>query len=249
MSPSQTAGPRRDPAGGVADQLLGLLLREHAPDDVHQLLTRAVLAAVPAADAVSVTTATPAATTSSAWTGLLAHELDEAQRVAGAGPVITAARTAQAQLLPDVRADERWPQFRAAAVRQGALGCAALPVPVPVEGLGVALALYACDADVIGEQAVAALVAELPAVGVVLANVHEYARARAEVDQLREAVAHRAVIEQAKGMLAARTGVTPEEAFGQLRVLSSHTNTKVRTLAQQVVDRTLPEELLASLER
>lgn len=249
MSPSQAADPRRDPAGGVADQLRGLLLREHSPDDVHQLLTRAVLTAVPAADAVSLTTATPAATTSSAWTGLLAHELDEAQRVAGAGPVVTAARTAQDQLLPDVRTDDRWPQFRAAAVRQGALSCAAVTVPVPVEGLGVALGLYSCDADALGERATAALAAELPAVGVVLANVHEYARARTEVDQLREAVTHRAVIEQAKGMLAARTGVTPEEAFGQLRVLSSHTNTKVRTLAQQVVDRTLPEDLLAALDR
>lgn len=249
MSPSQTADPRRDPAGGVADQLLGLLLRESSPEDVQRLLTRAVLAAVPAADAVSVTVATPSGTTSAAWTGLMAHELDDAQRVAGAGPCITAARTAQAQLLPDVRGDDRWPQFRAAAVRQGTLSCAALPVPVPVEGLGVALGLYASAADALTDAATAHLVDELPVVGVALANVHEFTRARAEIDQLREAVAHRAVIEQAKGMLAARTGVTPEEAFGQLRILSSHTNTRVRALAQQVVDRTLPEELLASLER
>ncbi|SDG89448.1 GAF and ANTAR domain-containing protein [Klenkia brasiliensis] len=249
MTPSQAADPRRDPAGGVADQLLGVLLRDCSPDDVQRLLTRAVLAAVPAADAVSVTVATPAGTTSAAWTGLLAHELDEAQRVAGSGPCTTAARTAQPQLLPDVRTDDRWPQFRAAAVRQGALSCAALPVPVPVEGLGVALGLYASAAGALTEETTGHLDGELRAVGVVLANVDEFARARAEVDQLREAVAHRAVIEQAKGMLAARTGVTPEEAFDQLRVLSSHTNTKVRALAQQVVSRTLPEELLTALER
>jgi hypothetical protein len=45
------------------------------------------------------------------------------------------------------------------------------------------------------------------------------------------------VIEQAKGVLMARTGCQPDEAFDILRRASQRTNVKVRDLAQDVVNR------------
>ncbi|MCO7218375.1 ANTAR domain-containing protein [Klenkia sp. PcliD-1-E] len=59
---------------------------------------------------------------------------------------------------------------------------------------------------------------------------------RAEVRQLREALAYRAVIEQAKGVLMAVHGCTAEAAFQILADQSQHTNTKVREVAQQLMD-------------
>ena len=52
----------------------------------------------------------------------------------------------------------------------------------------------------------------------------------------------RAVIEQAKGILMAVYRVSPEQAFGVLRWRSQETNTKLRSLAKQVIDEvaTLP---------
>jgi hypothetical protein len=50
-----------------------------------------------------------------------------------------------------------------------------------------------------------------------------------------EVTASRSVIDEAKGVLMGRYGLSDVEAFNVLRVLSSHTNCKVRALAQQLV--------------
>lgn len=61
------------------------------------------------------------------------------------------------------------------------------------------------------------------------------ARLRKERDGLRLAMRNRAVIEQAKGILSERLGVSPEEAFAQLHELSTHSNVKVSELAAALV--------------
>lgn len=53
--------------------------------------------------------------------------------------------------------------------------------------------------------------------------------------QIRASDAHRAVIDQAMGITAARTGVSLEEAFEMLRGASMRSNVKLRTLAERVV--------------
>ena len=58
---------------------------------------------------------------------------------------------------------------------------------------------------------------------------------RAELSGLREAMGRRAVIEQAKGMLAERESITVDEAFTLLRNHSRGTGTKLREVAQDVV--------------
>jgi len=60
-------------------------------------------------------------------------------------------------------------------------------------------------------------------------------RLRKERDGLRRAMRNRAVIEQAKGILAERLSVAPEEAFTQLIELSTHSNVKLAELAAALV--------------
>jgi AmiR/NasT family two-component response regulator len=55
--------------------------------------------------------------------------------------------------------------------------------------------------------------------------------------QLQEALTSRAVIDQAKGMVMARNGVSADEAFTVLRTTSQRENRKLRDLAQEMVDR------------
>jgi hypothetical protein len=50
------------------------------------------------------------------------------------------------------------------------------------------------------------------------------------------AIASRSVIDEAKGVLMGRYGLCADEAFDVLRVLSSHTNCKIRTLATQLIE-------------
>jgi PAS domain S-box-containing protein len=60
----------------------------------------------------------------------------------------------------------------------------------------------------------------------------------AEVEQMWEAMASRATIEQAKGMLMSTLGCGPDTAFDTLRRQSQDTNVKLRTVAETLVGST-----------
>jgi anti-anti-sigma regulatory factor len=57
---------------------------------------------------------------------------------------------------------------------------------------------------------------------------------REEVEQLRQAIASRPVIDQARGILMATQGCTSDEAWAILRHASQLSNTKLRTVAAAV---------------
>jgi hypothetical protein len=58
---------------------------------------------------------------------------------------------------------------------------------------------------------------------------------QAEIEQLRTAMASRAVIEQAKGVLMLLTGCNERAAFDLLTHISSHTHRKVRDISTELV--------------
>jgi len=66
--------------------------------------------------------------------------------------------------------------------------------------------------------------------------VHAKSELQLVAAQLREALTSRATIDQAKGVLMARLGVSADEAFARLIALSNQLNVKLRDLAQLVVD-------------
>jgi PAS domain-containing protein len=75
---------------------------------------------------------------------------------------------------------------------------------------------------------------------------------QAEVTQLRTAMASRATIEQAKGILMLLTSCSEQVAFELLAHMSSHTHRKVREVAQSIADSAsghapLPADLRAIL--
>jgi response regulator NasT len=57
-----------------------------------------------------------------------------------------------------------------------------------------------------------------------------------EVQDLRQALADRKLIERAKGMLMAAEGVTEAEAFGRLRGRSQDQRVRMSQVAQQIID-------------
>jgi hypothetical protein len=58
---------------------------------------------------------------------------------------------------------------------------------------------------------------------------------QAEVDQLKEAVASHAVVDQAIGMVVALGRVTPDQGWEVLKEVSQHTNIKLRTIAEMIL--------------
>jgi ANTAR domain len=85
----------------------------------------------------------------------------------------------------------------------------------------------------------AVVTAELVSTGVELAN------RELEVAQLRQALANRVWIEQAKGVLAATRGVSPDAAFQQLREQARSSSRRLADLAREVVQAAQRERVAA----
>jgi len=73
----------------------------------------------------------------------------------------------------------------------------------------------------------------------------ELANHQVEVAQLRQALASRVWIEQAKGMVAATHGVTLDQAFQQLRGRARSSSRKLAEVAQEVVQQVQHERIAA----
>jgi GAF domain-containing protein len=98
-----------------------------------------------------------------------------------------------------------------------------------------ALTLYSCSGRFSEEdERLGSLIAAQGAIG--MTNVQTYLEARRTVDQLRQAVASRDIIGQAKGILMSREDCTAEEAFDMLRRASQRLNHKLRDVAEQIVE-------------
>jgi signal transduction protein with GAF and PtsI domain len=87
--------------------------------------------------------------------------------------------------------------------------------------------------------ALAVVTAELVSTAVELAN------REVEVAQLRQALASRVWIEQAKGVLVTTRGVSPDAAFQQLRKRARSSSRKLADLAQEVVQEAQRERIAA----
>lgn len=148
------------------------------------------------------------------------------------GPSSQALATGLPVAVADVMRDTRWPRYAAAAVRHGVRSV--LIVPVQVEGGVVLLGLYGVRPGVFaGQETLTDLLREQ--VSVVLANIWEFDDVRTGAAQMREAMAGRALIDQAKGIIMQAGGCSAEEAFEELRRLSQHHQVKVADLARLLV--------------
>lgn len=73
-----------------------------------------------------------------------------------------------------------------------------------------------------------------------------------EIGQLQEAVVSHTVVDQAIGVVIALGRLRPDQGFGVLREVSQRTNTRLRQIAELIVDwaggEQLPDEIRAALD-
>jgi response regulator NasT len=74
-----------------------------------------------------------------------------------------------------------------------------------------------------------------PAIGLAMRRFSELQALRKESSDLRQALADRKIIEQAKGLLMKLTGADEKDAFRRLRELASERNQKLIEAAQNIV--------------
>ncbi len=156
------------------------------------------------------------------------HELIE-------GPCMTCMQSRRPVVSGSLGCDDRWPRFGGRVARLGVHSALSMPLLVGDQVIG-AINAYAYNRDAFAEHAVqqASQFAGPAAVAVCNAKVLSDARDRAV--QLQRALVNRAVIDQAIGILRARTGGSAEEAFDQLTRLSQAENTKLKLVAERVVE-------------
>jgi GAF domain-containing protein len=159
--------------------------------------------------------------------------LDAIQRRHREGPYLDAVRDRDTVRVDDLTTDTRWPNFQREALAQTPIRSAlTYPLVADHQLLG-ALTFYAEQPH--------SFDADAQRLGFVYATHAALAwnAVRREV-QLREALASRDIIGQAKGMLMERHQISGDEAFSLLRRLSQQSNTRVAEIARRLVDAAPP---------
>lgn len=237
----QTAPTAREDAPDAMRAIAELCRLEVGSSGVRDVLDRAavlVSQAVPGADHASVSLGDPLAPTQTASSSAKAQRLDGLQLAAGHGPSMTAWEEA---LSCSARSD-------GVGSSEVALGAGEHPasavdghvaVAVPAfsgtEPVGV-LTVYGHDAEALGTDVARDRIAVFAsAVAALVDHARHVEDLRLTAEQLESAMASRAGIEQAKGMVAAWLGCSVEEAFALLSRLSQDRNVKLREVAGFVV--------------
>lgn len=161
--------------------------------------------------------------------------VDADQYEAGSGPCLHAARTGEVVRVDSVQAERRWPRFADTAREENIHSFLAVPLSTERRRFG-SLNLYGEAPSAFTESDVDTAVGLTAMLSEVLGDYDRFDTLRSEVQGLREAMAHRGPIEQAKGILMAVHGVSADEAFQVMVERSQHTNRKVRDLAVELIE-------------
>jgi signal transduction protein with GAF and PtsI domain len=170
--------------------------------------------------------------------------LEQVQHDLGEGPCLAAFTEDRVVAVEDLRSELVWDRLATVAGQLRVCGVLSVPVRLAEQPVGT-LDVYATQprawstGEVEALGALAVVTAELVSTGVELAN------REVEVAQLRQALANRVWIEQAKGVLIASQGVNPDQAFEQLRKQARSSSRKLADLAQEVVQAAQRERIAA----
>ncbi|MET0135321.1 MAG: GAF and ANTAR domain-containing protein [Kibdelosporangium sp.] len=166
------------------------------------------------------------------------------------GPCVECVRTGQPVSSGDLSADiPRWPRFAAAAQASGFAAAHVLPMRLRREVIG---ALSLLNTQPGGLDPMSAQLGQALADVATIGILHQRTVGQAEIvtEQLQTALNTRVIIEQAKGMLAARSGdLSTEQAFHAMRGYARAHNQSLSELARRVIDGTASTEAIVTNAR
>lgn len=197
-------------------------------------LVAVVKAHVTQCDEVGVTVVVDERARTAAYTTALTLEIDAVQYAVGDGPCLDAYRNDRENRVDMAGAKERWPLFAARAQDLGMGALMALPLGSNGEVVG-ALNLYARDPRALDDLDATAVRMAARRCAEAIGAATEIIGARSLAQQMEQAMASRAVIEQAKGVLMGLRGLDESAAFELIRTASQNRNIKVRHLCQRIV--------------
>jgi GAF domain-containing protein len=221
-------------AGSAAAELLQLLLATEDITDFLDELATLTTKVLPGELSCGITVRRGRGATTMASSDTRASQVDEIQYSHNEGPCLHALATGQVTVVDDLASDDRWGGYQMPALGHGVRSSLSLPLHTDSEVVG-ALNIYATRPGTFGppEQLVGGRFADEASRALTLAvRLAERSEMSAH---LQAALASRAVIDQALGMIMSQNRCSPDEAFGVLRTASQNRNVKLRDIAAEMV--------------
>jgi len=221
--------------------LRDLFAAEEPLDDISARVAETALAAIPYADAVSITALSWPDARTTASTHERALELDRHQYASGRGPCLEAAWQRAPVRAAIGEEHQRWPEFVEAARREGINASLSVPLLIGArnenqELLG-SLNIYSETASAFDPFDAQLMRLYTSAAGQAISNAGRWQDSRDTVIQLETALRSRSEIDMAKGALIALHGCDADGAFGRLVAESQRRNIKLRDVAVELLDR------------
>ena len=192
--------------------------------------------AIPEAEQVSVTLMERGKARSVVFTGDLAVDLDERQYRDGFGPCMDAAVTGQTITIEDTVKSLTYPAFGRQAHRHGIKHTLSVGMATSPQAATGAINIYSkTPSGPFAQASCDSAAAFASYAAIALLNAATHAAATREAGQLRQAMASRAGIEQAKGILMRERRCIADEAFAILRDYSSRSNRKLHEIVQEIL--------------
>ncbi len=160
--------------------------------------------------------------------------LEQLQITHDEGPCIAAFDDKQLVCAEDLTEDERWPDFTAAALDRGIRAVLASPIPYNQQAIGV-VGVVSQDCRPWSPEGELALLAFTDLAALLIASMLHAEKQSALAGQLQGALDTRAVVEQAKGILMNRNGISAREAFEELRAQARRERRKLGSVASALV--------------
>jgi GAF domain-containing protein len=153
------------------------------------------------------------------------------------GPCVDCFRSGQAVIIGDISAGDvakRWPRFGPAALEMGFAGVHAIPMRLRDQVIGT-LNLFRSAPGGLDQPVARAARALVDVATIGILQERAFRQQELVAAQLQAALHSRVVIEQAKGVLAERHHVTPDQAFLTLRRYARDHNRPLTALAGDVI--------------
>jgi hypothetical protein len=162
--------------------------------------------------------------------------LDEAQYASNSGPCLDVLEHKDAMVWNADSDEQRWPLFRQTAEHAGIATSLSVHVPIEdAEGLESSLNMYARRSFRVSDGHVRVGKSFADQIAAIIFSIEAHEATARLASGLADAMRTRAVIEQAKGILAADRMISPERGFDALVQLSQHANVKLRDVAMKLV--------------
>lgn len=196
------------------------------------VITEIAAQEVPGAEHAGVTLGSNGRFKTIAPTDAVANRVDQIQYDLGTGPCVDAALDDNVYCAPDLRRDERWPEFgKRAAETTGIVSMLSFRLYLEYDAKLIgALNMYSTEPAAFGDESIAA--------GVLLATHGALAvagaAAREKAMNLEKALETSRNIGVAMGVLMNQHKVEREQAFDLLRIASQHTHRKLVDIAEDV---------------